>query len=223
MLRGPRFRRVSPDVYVPATCELDLAVRSVAASVYVGRRGVLVGYSAAELHGAPCAGRNAPAEVSVPGGAVRSRADLRVHRFRLDPAELTQAHGCTVTTAERATYDLGRQPDRTEGVVALDALTHQRVSVEAVLAVAAAIPATAGFAGCERRSRCATRGRSRRWSPGSGSRCTGTAFRRRPCSIRWVPTGSTSPTPPSGWPSSTTVGTIASRPGRSAICGGRRT
>lgn len=46
VLRGPRFRRVVPGVYVPATSEVDLALRSVAAAVYVGRGGVLVGYSA---------------------------------------------------------------------------------------------------------------------------------------------------------------------------------
>jgi hypothetical protein len=145
VLRGPRFRRVFPDVHVPAACELDLALRSVAASVYVGGRGVLVGYFAAELHGASCAGRDAPAEVSVPDGGLRRRADLHVHRFRPDPAELVQLHGCTVTTRERAAYDLGRRPDRTEAVVALDALAHGRFTTEAVWDLAAAHPGDRGL------------------------------------------------------------------------------
>lgn len=71
-LRGPRFRRLFPDVYVAATVEVDLALRSRAAAVHVGHRGVLVGYSAAELHGASCAARDAPAEVTVPGSEVRA-------------------------------------------------------------------------------------------------------------------------------------------------------
>lgn len=67
-LYGPRFQRLFPDVYAPAAAEPDLLLRSRAAGVYVGGRGVLVGYSAAELLGASCASANAPAEVTVPDG-----------------------------------------------------------------------------------------------------------------------------------------------------------
>lgn len=145
VLRGPRFRRVFPDVYVPAACELDLSLRSVAASVYVGGLGVLVGHSAAELHGASCGGRDAPAEVCVPDGGVRRRADLLVHRFRLATPEVTRVDGCAVTTPERTAYDLGRRPDRTEAVVALDALAHRRFTTRAVRDVAAAHPGDRGL------------------------------------------------------------------------------
>ena len=113
--------------------------------MYVGRRGVLVGYSAAELHGASCAERDAPAEVSVPGGEIRSRGDLRVHRFRPTLAELTWARGCAVTTDRRAAYDLGRRPDRTEAVVALDTLAHGRFPARAVLDIADAHPGDRGL------------------------------------------------------------------------------
>jgi hypothetical protein len=65
-LRGPSFRRLFPDVYVPATLELDLAVRSRVAYLLVrDRGGVLAGYSAARLLAAACAPRNAAAEVVV--------------------------------------------------------------------------------------------------------------------------------------------------------------
>src|SRR4051794_41619504 len=63
-LYGPRFRRLLPDVYAPAAAEPNLLLRSRAAALYVGTRGVLVGYSAAEVLGASCA----PAEVTVPDG-----------------------------------------------------------------------------------------------------------------------------------------------------------
>jgi very-short-patch-repair endonuclease len=138
VLRGPRFRRLFPDVYAPATGDLDLALRSVAAAVYVGRHGVLVGYSAAELHGASCADRGAPAEVSVPGGGVRGRDGLRVHRFQPAPSELTRVHGCAATTPLRTAYDLGRRADRTAAVVALDALAHGHFTTRAVRDVAMA-------------------------------------------------------------------------------------
>jgi hypothetical protein len=62
-LRGPRFRRLFPDVYAPARLAPDLALRSAGAAVLVDGRGVLAGYSAAELLGASCGPADAPAEV----------------------------------------------------------------------------------------------------------------------------------------------------------------
>lgn len=54
-LYGPQFLRLFPDVYVPAHEEPpDLALRSRAAYRLVEGRGVLSGYSAAELLGASC-------------------------------------------------------------------------------------------------------------------------------------------------------------------------
>ena len=47
-LYGPRFQRLFPDVYAPAAAEPNLLLRSRAAAIHVGGRGVLVGYSAAE-------------------------------------------------------------------------------------------------------------------------------------------------------------------------------
>jgi hypothetical protein len=60
-LYGPRFRRLFPDVYLPAEHALDLATRSRVAYLLVRERGgVLAGYSAAHLLGADCAPRHAP-------------------------------------------------------------------------------------------------------------------------------------------------------------------
>jgi len=68
-LYGPRYRRVYPDVYLPADRPLDLATRSRAAFLLVrDRGGVLAGYSAAALHGADCAPGDAPAEVLLASG-----------------------------------------------------------------------------------------------------------------------------------------------------------
>jgi hypothetical protein len=62
-LRGPRFQRLFPDVYVAAEVEVDLALRARAAHVLVNGRGVLGGWSAAELLGASCGPADDPAEV----------------------------------------------------------------------------------------------------------------------------------------------------------------
>lgn len=126
VLRGPRFRRLYPDIYVPADREPTLALRSVAAFLYADGRGLLVRYSAAELWNASCGGKDAPAELALPGSERRSRTGLVVHRFRPDPDEITRRRGCLVTTAERTAYDLARQDDLTEAVVAVDTLSHTR-------------------------------------------------------------------------------------------------
>ena len=126
-----RSWRLFPDVYVPADREPDLALRSRAAAAYVGEHGVLAGYSAAELLDASCAPQDAPAEVTVPDGR-RSRAGMVVHRFRPLPGEVDLCDGIRVTTPLRTAFDLTRRPDRTEAVVAIDALARGRFAGIAV-------------------------------------------------------------------------------------------
>lgn len=122
-LRGPCFRRLFEDVYVAADVPLDLALRSRAASVLVGDRGVLAGYSAAEILGASCGPEDAPAEVALPDGCLLRQSGLRVHRGLLAADETTTVGGIGVTTRVRTAYDLGRHaPSLVEAVVALDAL-----------------------------------------------------------------------------------------------------
>jgi very-short-patch-repair endonuclease len=148
-LFGPRFRRLFPDVYVPADREPNLALRSRAAAVYVGEHGVLVGYSAAELLDASCAPQDAPAEVTVPDGR-RSRPGLVVHRFRPLPAEVDLCDGVRVTTPLRTAFDLARRPDRTEAIVAIDALARGRFAPEELLRLAAAHRGDRGLAALRR-------------------------------------------------------------------------
>jgi hypothetical protein len=126
VLRGPRFRRLLPDVHVTADTVVDLEVLSLAAAVLVGPRGVLSGYSAAEVLGASCARPGAPAEVTMLGGHQRRpRPGLVVHRDALRPDELTRLRGVSLTSPERTAYDLARRaPSVTEAVVAVDAVCH---------------------------------------------------------------------------------------------------
>jgi very-short-patch-repair endonuclease len=87
------------------------------------KRGVLAGYSAAELLQAACAPREAPAEVIVSGEHVRGQPGLVVHRDRLAPDEIRQTPtGLALTTPVRTAYDLARWCTLTEAVVAVDAL-----------------------------------------------------------------------------------------------------
>ncbi|MGI9002694.1 MAG: endonuclease domain-containing protein [Pseudonocardia sp.] len=146
-LRGPNYLRILPDTYVPAADEPpDLALRSCAAYLHSGGRGVLSGYSAAELLGASCGSSEAPAELTVPGGGVRPRAGLLVHRDRLDSDEVQVSAGVPVTTALRTAYDLGRWcGDLTEAVIAIDALANRgRFAPDEVLRLTARYPRARG-------------------------------------------------------------------------------
>ena len=124
-LRGPTFRRLFTDVYVAADVPVDLALRSRAAHLLVGDRGVLAGYSAAELLGASCGPADAPAEVAVEGDVHLRGRGLTVHRGLLQPDEVTTLGDLRVTTPERTAYDLARRaPSLVEAVVAVDALAN---------------------------------------------------------------------------------------------------
>ncbi len=124
-LYGPRYRRLLPDVYVPAGATLNLATRSRAAYLHVAPRGgVLAGFSAAELLGRGCALHRVPAEVLVPRDA-RSRPDLLVRRGTVRHSELGAAGGCRVTAPLRTAWDLARRLPLVEAVVAVDALARR--------------------------------------------------------------------------------------------------
>ncbi len=116
VLHGPRFRRLFPDVYVRSDVEVDLLMRSLAAAVLLGGRGVLGGYSAAELLGASCGPLHAPAEVIV-SGRRRSRRGLVVCEEDVPPAERWQVDGTIVTSPVRTALDLACRGPLVEAVV----------------------------------------------------------------------------------------------------------
>ncbi|WP_181779605.1 hypothetical protein [Pseudonocardia pini] len=133
-LRGPRFTRPFPDVYVQLAAAAGLSeaeVRIRAAAALVDGRGVLSGYSAALLHGADCGPLDAPAEATLTRGGIRPRPGLVLHRdlLRRDEIEVVRRGGSVaglwVTTARRTAFDLARwAPSRVERIVALDALAN---------------------------------------------------------------------------------------------------
>jgi hypothetical protein len=147
-LRGPAYLRLFPDTYVRRAAEPPkLALRAYAAHLYSGRRGILSGYSAADRLGAECHPPQAPAELTVRRGNLRSRAGLLVHRDRLRHDEYEVDAGVPVTTALRSAYDLARWLPLVEAVVAVDALARRgRFSTSAVLEVAGRYPGARGRA-----------------------------------------------------------------------------
>lgn len=101
-LRGPRYRRVFPDVYVAAHLTLTMALLSRAAYLLVEGSGVVAGYSAAELLGASSAPPGASAEVlMLDGRHRRSHPRLAVRRDVLGPGETTTVRGVRLTDPVR--------------------------------------------------------------------------------------------------------------------------
>ena len=143
-LRGPRYRRLYPDVYVAASVEVDLRVRSLAAYELVRGVGVLGGWSAAELLGAACAHRDAPAEVVVLSRC-RVHPGLAVRYDALSPDEIARVDGIPVTSPARTAFDLARRPPLVEAIVAMDALARVcRVTPADVLRFADILPGARG-------------------------------------------------------------------------------
>jgi hypothetical protein len=126
-LYGPRYRRVYPDVYLPADRELDLATRSRAAYLLVrDRGGVLAGYAAAAVLGVDCAPDDAPAEVLLATNS-RPHPGLLIHRGTATGADLTVVDDTVVgdlrvTSPLRTAWDLARRLPLVEAVVVVDAL-----------------------------------------------------------------------------------------------------
>jgi very-short-patch-repair endonuclease len=124
VLRGPRYRRLFPDVYAPAELDVDLTLLARAAGVLVAGRGIVAGHAAAELLGASCAPPDAAVEVLMTSKYLC--AGIRVRRERYSEQEARMIGATPVATADRVAYDLARwAPTLTERVAAVDALAHQ--------------------------------------------------------------------------------------------------
>ncbi len=124
-LRGPRFVRIFPDIYLRAgERPPDLTLRSRAAALLVAGRGVVSGYSAAELLGASCGPHGAPAEVTLLRGRQRTHPGLLVHRDRIGAGELWTDGEVRVTSPVRTAWDLARRLGLVEAVVAVDRLAN---------------------------------------------------------------------------------------------------
>lgn len=122
-LRGPRFVRLFPDVYVSAAVPMTPALRARAASVHAGPLGAASAYSAAEILGASCGPWTAPAELVAPR-RIRPRPDLLAHQGV--PLEPGLCDGVRVTSPRATAWALCRRLELVDAVVAFDALAARR-------------------------------------------------------------------------------------------------
>jgi len=137
------FRAIYPDIYVPHWTSPSLRMRSEAAWLWSGRRGILAGLAAAALHGSNWIDDDEPVELiwrnqHSPDGVI-----TRNQRFEDD--EVTRVARLPVTTPARTAFDLGRLLRTGEAVARLDALMRARpFSIEDVLLLTKRHPGARG-------------------------------------------------------------------------------
>ncbi|MGE2728540.1 hypothetical protein ACQI4F_03610 [Mycolicibacterium vaccae] len=118
-----RYRRLFPNVYAPRDVEPTLGLRTIAASLWSGRVGVVTGRAAAAWHGAKWIDPDAPIELVY--DCKRPPAGIVTRNERLAPDEFVVRGGVRVASVGRTAFDLGRFLPPEKAVAHLDALANR--------------------------------------------------------------------------------------------------
>lgn len=106
-LRGPGFRRLFQDVYVPAGIDVTHELRCRGAALIAPPEAVLTGRSAATIHGVDLAGPNDPVEFAVPERARLGPVQgMRIRRTEIGQDESVPWQGMRLATPLRTAIDL---------------------------------------------------------------------------------------------------------------------
>ena len=137
------FRAIYPDIYLARFATPSLRLRSEAAWLWSGRRGVLAGLAAAALHGSDWIDDDEPVELICRNQ--HAPAGIVTRNQRLAECEITCIAGLSVTTVARTAFDLARQLPTGDAVARLDALVRATsCRVEDVLLLAKRYPRARG-------------------------------------------------------------------------------
>lgn len=121
-LRGPRFRRIFRDVYLPAALPLTHEVRCQGAALILPIDAVITGRSAATLRGLPLARTGDPVEAVVGlGTRVFRRAGLDLRRCEVRADEAQTWSEIRLATRRRMAFDLLLDRSLPDAVADLDA------------------------------------------------------------------------------------------------------
>jgi len=115
-----RYRAIFPNVYAPKGAELSLHQRAEAAWLWSHRNGILMGLTAAGLHGAKWLDDGLPVEVVTPNA--RPPRGMRTHDLCIYPEERMFLGDLPVTTPQRTAFDIGRRRPTRSTVARMDAL-----------------------------------------------------------------------------------------------------
>jgi hypothetical protein len=122
-LRGPRFRRLYRDVYLPADMPVTHPVRCEGAALVLPASEVITGRSAATLRGIPLARAIDPVEIVTPlETRIAWRSGLDVRRSDLIAGEFTPWLGIGLATPLRTSLDLLLDRPLPDAVADLDAV-----------------------------------------------------------------------------------------------------
>jgi hypothetical protein len=122
-LRGPYFRRLYRDVYLPAGMPITHSLRCEGAALVLPTAAVLTGRSAATLRGIPLARATDPVEIVMPlETRIARRSDLGVRRSDLTAKEFTPWLGIGLATPLRTSLDLLLDRTLPDAVADLDAV-----------------------------------------------------------------------------------------------------
>jgi len=130
-----RFVAIHQDVYVPAGTDLTPLLKAQACWLRSRRRGVLVGFSAAAVHGAKWISCRRPAEIADDNR--RRTPNVIARAVQLDAAEIGERAGMRLTTPVRTALDLLCWYPPDTAIPAVDALARAtRLKVSDIEALA---------------------------------------------------------------------------------------
>ncbi|MGH3874835.1 MAG: hypothetical protein ACRDSR_25585 [Pseudonocardiaceae bacterium] len=121
-LRGPQFRRIFRDVYVPVALPLTHEVHCQGAALILPAGAVITGRSAATLRGLPLARTEDPVEAVISlQTRVFRRAGLDLRRCAISDDETETRSGIRLATRQRMAFDLLLDRSLPDAVADLDA------------------------------------------------------------------------------------------------------
>lgn len=146
VLRGPRFRRLFPDVYIASDVAMTHALWCRAALLYAGPYAVLGGLSAALMWGVDLSPEVPELIVPPRRHLATGGSRLKVVASALDADEVGVRRSMPTTSLLRTICDAGRRLPRQQALIAMDALAG-RWAVEPD-AVIRGLDRYAGWTGC---------------------------------------------------------------------------
>lgn len=139
-----RYRAIFPNVYAAKGVELSVAQRAQAAWLWSHRTGIIMGVTAAALHGAKWVDATLPVELAASNA--RPPRGLRTRDLCIRSEERMLLGDLPVTTVQRTAFDLGRRHPIRSTVAKMDALFRATgIAAADVAAIAAQHPGARGL------------------------------------------------------------------------------
>ena len=117
-----------PNIYLANGAPRDLRVRTKAAWLWTGRKGIIAGQAAAAIHTGDPLDDDAPVELIAK--ARRPQSGVIIRTERIDADELAAWHHMLITSPERTALDLARFLPRQLAICQLDRLAEQTAITE---------------------------------------------------------------------------------------------